>query len=144
MLSIFNYRDRRRDKLPSLKITFDIGTWAGRPPHGVILACVRAVNTGQRMVSMEEIGGLLPDKRKLLFNVPLVGDKLPCGLLPGQRGERYQAVTELAASLATAGYGEGVRLRGYMRDAESRYFVTKPRRFFTEGFIAAQKEADAS
>ncbi len=138
-LSVVNYWGRRQERRPSLKITFTLDRH-----HGFFRSGVHAVNTRQRMVRVEEAGLLLPNKDKLEFRsiyargspTDVAGDSMPHELGQAQTCSRYVYKKVLNDYLSKAGYGGGGVLRGYVLDAESRLYKSKPQKYGASRFAS--------
>jgi hypothetical protein len=147
-VSVLALSSSQQDKRPKLKVSFAIIPGyqvPGRPGReGEFFARLYVVNTGQRLVRVEEAGVYLPDERFIQFQDDTYGDVLPCELAPGQRCTRYMVIVSLAGGLLAAGFGAGTRLRPYARDAASQPYYAKSVTFTADNFLAAERAAHLS
>ncbi len=125
-LSVIVYFGNCKDRQPRISVTVDIGTALGGEQSFTLLS-VTGVNTGLRTVRIEEVGLYLPDGRKFAFYLPTpaYSDPLPCQLSEGQKCVQHIPPAKVARAIQEAGYGTGVKLIGYMRDARSVHFKSK-------------------
>lgn len=129
VLGIINYVDSRRAKQPRLFVALAVGVTTGPAGQQLVHMTVTGVNTGLRTVRVEEGGALLPDGRKMVFWSPRQSDSLPAELTDGQSCEQRLDIVEVARKVKESGYGMGVKLIGYMRDARGVHHQSRPMAF---------------
>lgn len=135
-VSIIVYLNNRRDRQPSVTVVLNQEV-AVVDNKMITFLCVAGVNTGLRTVRLEEAGIMLPDRRKLLYYLPNLSDSLPTELSEGQKCAQRLDITKVARLVKDSGYGAGVKLVGYMRDARSVYHTSKPTTFDPDKWLTS-------
>ena len=89
------------------------------------LLIVSALNVGFRSVILQQAGIRLPNGSLLTTSDPVIQLRLPIALSAGASCDFVMKAPSIAQAVKEAGYGTGVQVRGYYRDALGTLYLSK-------------------
>jgi hypothetical protein len=88
-----------------------------------------ASNPGQKAVTLDFFGFILPDKQRLLFPNFQSNREFPYELLPGKSCKIWIELTDVVSTLKKYRFTGKVKLRGYYKDQVDNLYKSKPFKF---------------
>lgn len=130
ILATYTQLAMRREKKRRIAVELSFGfpeiPGIGLGPQVLFLS---ASNPGDRSVSLNGSGLLLPDERTLVFPDPEGDVTFPCDLEEGKSCRVWIPTDTLARELRKAGLSGGVKLVGFYNDALGDRHKSKPIKF---------------
>lgn len=124
-LGILNYLQTRHDRQLRMKVTIGPATTIAPTGEAYNFFAVTAVNMGVRLIRIDQIGIILPNGHRLVTPIPAFGERPPKDLEGGQSFMGCLIASELARVVKTAGYGAGVKIKGFIEDAQGRRYTSR-------------------
>lgn len=134
-LSIKNYRDHRRDRLPDVRVSMrEMVTFSTnrltreRGPSKDVLS-VKAENHGQGRVTLKAFALVPEGHDKLFLILEPIGLPLPHDLEPGKDCSLVVEIAKLARNAQKEGMSGTLRMRARFEDALGNAFTSAPLAF---------------
>lgn len=139
LLATYTFVVQRLDRKPKVKSLFTQGLLAGHFGDAETILSFEAVNVGDRNVSIQGHGVILPGGQTVTFtDLHPVSARLPKELSPGQSVKLFRDPVDFAAQLYAKGYRGTLRLVSFFLDAEGRRYKSRVLRFNVEGWISSR------
>ena len=134
LLSTYSVWASKQEKKREIKVQLSYGFHTSPSSVGPTMLLISALNTGQKRVTLNSMGLILPkkDKKYLTFFRPDSNVSFPCDLIEGKGCDVWVATKELAVDLKREGYSGKVSLKGYYRDAIGGEYRSKSLKFYIE------------
>lgn len=125
-VAIATYLLTRRGKQRFITVKVSNGMHAAGAATSEWMLFVTAMNPGERAVSLESTGFLLPNGSSLVIFGSNTTTGLPVDLQEGQSVMAWVELAEVVTQLRQAGYRGRVKLRGFVRSAIGAEYKSKP------------------
>jgi hypothetical protein len=119
-----------------LRVYLAYGFYARGNIVGPSTISLSAQNTGNRDITLNSMGFILPDKKFIMIVEPQSNVKFPYTLSEGKECSVWRIQKELAIELKNHGYSGKIELRGYYRSAIGKLYESKPIDFDIEMTLA--------
>jgi len=86
-------------------------------------------NKGKRQVQIDGFGFILPNKRILSILRPLIPFSFPVILPEGRGYSVYGDIRGMASAMRDEGFSDIIKIRGFVRDATSKKYISKKIKF---------------
>jgi len=124
-LSTYTFIANRKEKRRHLSVTISNGCLTYGAELSPLMLFITVANPGNRKVTINSPSIQLPNKKTIIFPIPLSNVRFPYELDEGKSCMIWTEMKEIKKQLRSQGYPGSVRIKAKVRDAVDKLYWSK-------------------